>query len=225
MDTKQKSLKNEKKPWPTKEAMEQVYKMKLWGTNHSDFYSGIGSHHPEIINPYIEAIRLFLTSFKTPLTVCDLGCGDFNVGKELIQYAKKYIAIDIVPDLIRHHTEKFKQENVVFRCLDIAKDELPSGDCAIVRQVLQHLSNEEVQCIVDKLSCYTYVIITEHLPQGDFIPNKDIIAGQGTRLKKKSGINIVAPPFNCKVKEEKQLVSVVSNDHKGVIVTTLYKFF
>lgn len=81
MKKKENGTKRIKKPWPTKDAMEQVYEMKLWGGNKSDFYSGEGSHHPDIINPYIDVLTSFLTSFKNPLTVCDLGCGDFNVGK------------------------------------------------------------------------------------------------------------------------------------------------
>ena len=92
-----------KKPWPTKKAMEQVYKMKLWGDNQSDFYSGSGSHSPELVLPYIEVLTAFLTSFENPLTVCDLGCGDFNIGKQLVQHSKKYVAVDIVPDLSLIH--------------------------------------------------------------------------------------------------------------------------
>ena len=225
MKKKDNIAKRIKKPWPTKDAMEQVYKMKLWGDNKSDFYSGPGSHHPELVNPYLAILTSFLTSFKSPLTVCDLGCGDFNVGKELVKHTKKYVAIDIVPALIAHNKEKFKVENLAFHCLDIAVDDLPLGDCAIVRQVLQHLSNAEVQLIVSKLYNFKYVILTEHLPEGDFIPNKDIISGQGIRLKKQSGLNLVAPPFNFDVKEEKQLLSVTLNDNRGVIVTTFYKVF
>ena len=87
-----------KKPWPTKDAMAQVYRMKLWGDNRSDFYSGIGSHHPELVEPYIETVKSFLTSFETPLVVCDLGCGDFNVGKEVVEHSRKYVAVDIVEE-------------------------------------------------------------------------------------------------------------------------------
>ena len=212
-----------KKPWPTKEAMEQVYKLKLWGTNNADFYSGAGSHQPEIINPYIEVLKIFLTSFKTPITVCDLGCGDFNVGKELVKYSKNFVAVDIVEDLIAHNKEYFKEENVVFYCLDIAKDELPKADCALIRQVLQHVSNSEIHSIVSKLSAFKYVIVTEHLPVGNFTPNRNIISGQGIRLKKQSGVNLLAPPFNFKVKEEKQLVAIHLKDNKGIIITTLYQ--
>ncbi len=214
-----------KKPWPTKAAMEQVYEMNLWGGNTSDFYSGTGSHDPKIVKPYAATITSFLNSFETPLTVCDLGCGDFNVGKELVRHTQKYIAIDIVANLIAHNKEKFIAKNLEFLCLDIVVDDLPFGDCALVRQVLQHLSNEEVHHVLSKLTTFKYVILTEHLPEGPFVPNKDIISGQGTRLKKQSGLDVLAPPFTFKVKEEKEVLSIVLNNGKGVIVTTLYTMF
>lgn len=214
-----------KQPWPTKKAMEQVYEMNLWGGNASDFYSGIGSHDPSIVEPYIAAVSSFLSAFKTPLVVCDLGCGDFNVGKELVRYAAQYIGVDIVEDLIAHNKEHYRKENLAFFCLDIAKDPLPKGDCALVRQVLQHLSNAEVQKVLKKLTAFKYVILTEHIPKGEFLPNKDIISGQGIRLKKQSGLQILAPPFNFKVNKENQLLAIELNENKGIIVTTLYELF
>ena len=214
-----------KKPWPTRAVMEQVYELRLWGGEKIEFYSGLGSHQLEIIKPYIAVVISFLRSFKTPISVCDLGCGDFNVGKELVIYTKKYVAIDIVAPLITFNKEKFKEPNLEFHCLDIAVADLPIGDCAIVRQVLQHLSNGEVQAIVNKLLNFKYLILTEHVPKGDFIPNKDILSGQGIRLKKKSGINLLAPPFHLKVKEEKQLIAYSLEGNKGILVTTLYVLF
>lgn len=214
-----------KKPWPTKDAMKQIYSKNLWGTSTSNFYSGIGSHCPEIVNPYIDAVQSFLKSFKTPLTICDLGCGDFNVGKKLVKYSKKYVAIDIVEDLIKYNSKKYNDDHLEFLCLDIAKDELPTADCVLLRQVLQHLSNVEIKQIVNKLVNFKYVILTEHIPEGYFIPNKDIISGQGIRLKKQSGVNLLAEPFNLTIKEEKKLTSVTSGSAKGVIETTLYMIF
>lgn len=214
--------KRNKQPWPTKDAMEQVYDMKLWGGNQTDFYSGDGSHHPDIVEPYIAAVQSFLASFEKPLTVCDLGCGDFNIGKNLISNTQKYIGVDIVSGLIARNKNKFIAANLEFQCLDIATADLPIADCAIIRQVLQHLSNKEVLQVVEKLSNYKYVIITEHVPIGDFIPNIDIISGQGIRLKKQSGVDVVASPFNFKFKEQEELLSVVLDDGKGMIVTRLY---
>ena len=225
MKEKENAIQTNKKPWPAKEAMQQVYEMKLWGDNKSDFYSGEGSHNPEIVNPYINVISAFLTSLEDSLVVCDLGCGDFNVGKELVRYAKKYVAVDIVPGLILRNKEKFKEDNLEFLCLDIAVEDLPPADCAILRQVLQHLSNDEVKSIVNKLTAFKYVIVTEHLPEGDYTPNQDIISGQGIRFKKHSGVDLIAPTFNFKVKEEKQLLSISLKESKGRIVTTLYNVF
>jgi SAM-dependent methyltransferase len=225
MKKKENGTKRMKNPWPTKEAMEQVYEMKLWGGHESDFYSGVGSHPPAMVIPYIDVLKSFLTSFESPLVVCDLGCGDFNVGTELVKHTKRYVAVDIVKDLIARNKEKFNQENLEFHCLDIAVDDLPAGNCALLRQVLQHLSNGEVHRILSKLTDFKYVILTEHLPKGDFKPNEEIISGQGIRLKKQSGLNLLAPPFNFKVKEEKRLLYVSLDDYSGVIVTTLYKNF
>ncbi|MCG9972764.1 class I SAM-dependent methyltransferase [Christiangramia crocea] len=223
MREKEKTIKRSKKPWPTKAAMEQVYSMNLWGGNKAEFYSGIGSHHPDIINPYIEVVSSFLNSFEDPLSVCDLGCGDFNVGKELVKYTCKYIAVDIVEPLIAYNTKKFRQKDLEFHCLDIAADPLPSGDIAILRQVLQHLSNAEIQSILKKLSDFKYLILTEHFPQGDFEPNKDIISGQGTRLKKQSGLNLSSPPFDLKAIEKRTLLKIVLDNNEGVIETTVFK--
>ena len=211
-----------KKPWPTKDAMEQVYEMNLWGNNGTDFYSGLGSHHPEMVTPYVDVVRSFLTSFEEPLIVCDLGCGDFNVGKELILHSKKYVGIDIVPGLIERNRSMFKHDNLEFICLDISKDDLPSGECALIRNVLQHLSNNEVQGILERLKSFKYAIITEHIPDGNFTANVDIISGQGIRLKKGSGVDVLAPPFNFQVKEEIRLLSTVVDDFEGVNTTTLY---
>ena len=160
MKEKTNVVKKVKKPWSTKAAMEQVYEMKLWGDDSiSNFYSGGGSHNPEIVDPYIAVLKSFLTSFEVPLIVCDLGYGDFNIGKELVLYSKKYIAVDIVKELIDFNKEKFTSKNLEFQCLDIAVDNLPKGDCIIIRQVLQHVSNKEVQSILSKLADFKYLIL------------------------------------------------------------------
>ena len=211
-----------KKAWPTKAAMQQIYRKQLWGTNGTTFYSGSGSHDSNLVAPYIASVTSFLASLEEKIVVCDLGCGDFNIGSRLVPFAKNYIAVDIVEELIDHNRTAFQSPHLQFQCLDIAKDELPMGDCAIVRQVLQHLSNAEIKAIVSKLYCYKYLIITEHVPKGAFVPNLDIISGQGIRLKKQSGVDLLSPPFNVKAKETRHLVSLVPPEGNGLIHTMLY---
>ncbi|MTE28185.1 methyltransferase domain-containing protein [Winogradskyella sp. ZXX205] len=203
--------------------MEQIYEQHLWGGKEYDFYSGIGSHDPKTINPYLDVVIDFLKSKNNQLTVCDLGCGDFNIGKHLIPFTKNYIGVDIVESLIERNRTQFIAKNLTFQCLDIAKDELPNADCIILRQVLQHLSNQEIQQIVNKLKNYKYIILTEHLPDGEFKPNKDIISGQGIRLKQNSGVDVLAEPFKLKILDDKVLNEVILDIGKGRIVTTLYR--
>ncbi len=201
--------------------MQQIYAQGLWGSTQTDFYSGEGSHHTDIVNPFINQIVRFLSSFSEPLSVCDLGCGDFNIGKQLVPYTRKYLAIDIVPELIERNREMYKDKRLSFDCLDISRDKLPKADCAIIRQVLQHLSNAEILRIIPQLYQYSHVILTEHIPEGNFEPNKNIISGQGIRLKKKSGVDIHKAPFYLKSKDSKTLLTQNSESYKGILVTHL----
>ena len=211
-----------KTPWPTKAVMQQIYDKHLWGGAEYDFYSGEGSHRPEIVRPYLNAVISFLESHDRPLTVCDLGCGDFNIGKHLVPHAKKYIAVDIVNSLIERNKQTFLNPDLEFLCLDIAKDDLPKADCVILRQVLQHLSNNEILKILGQLSPYRYIILTEHLPNEPFTANHDIISGQGNRTKYSSGVKLTEAPFYFNIKKQTVLNNVVLENQKGRISTLLF---
>lgn len=214
-----------KQAWPTRDTMTQIYDKHFWGGEEFDFYSGYGSHDLQIVQPYIDAIRTFFELHNQNLIVCDLGCGDFNVGKQLVEFTESFIAIDIVENLIKRNKALFKADNLEFYCLDISQDELPKADCIILRQVLQHLSNNEIIRIVRKLSNYKYIVLTEHIPIGEFTVNKDVISGQGIRLKYNSGVDLLATPFNLKVKKEILLNEIKLGTNKGIIKTVLYELF
>ncbi|KOY50856.1 class I SAM-dependent methyltransferase [Polaribacter dokdonensis] len=211
-----------KKPWPTKKVMEQIYDQNLWGGNKDEIYSGSGSHNPKIVQPYLEVVINFLKSFQEPIIVLDLGCGDFNVGRQLLAFSNKIIAVDIAENVINYNKAKYANNSLEFQCLDISKDDLPRADVVILRQVLQHVSNKEVHSVLNKLKEYKYVILTEHLPNQEFVPNKDIISGQGIRIKNQSGLIITKEPFNFKYKKQQELESTILDNNKGVIKTWLF---
>lgn len=207
----------------TKEVMSEIYQKKKWGGRQKDFYSGSGSHSRKVIRPYIKTVSSFLGNFENRLVVCDLGCGDFNIGKNLVQYSKKYIGIDIVDDLIDRNKRLFKNEKLEFHCLNIVSDNLPNGDCILVRQVLQHLSNEEIKMAVKKFRKFKHIIVTEHIPEGEFLPNIEKSTGAGTRLSKNSGVVLTAAPFNMDPVESTELLRI---RYRGaLIVTTYYQNF
>lgn len=206
----------------TRDIMADIYANNKWGGRNRNFYSGRGSHKKKIINPYIKIITELVQGLGPELTILDLGCGDFNVGKEIVPHAGDYIAIDVVEELIERNKKEYKNENLRFNCLNIVEDDLPEADCVLIRQVMQHLSNKDISKVAMKLSRYPHVIVTEHLPKGEFTPNLDKPTGADIRLSIGSGVILTKPPFNLKPKKESKLMEV--NYWGGTIVSTYYQF-
>lgn len=203
---------------------KKIYKEKIWSPDGdlSEFYSGTGSHNITIVEPYVRAVIDFLESFKDKQNVVDLGCGDFNVGHQTSSYVNKYIACDIVDELITRNKSIYRDSNVNFKVVNIVDDDLPDGDIVFIRQVLQHLSNADIFKVIPKLYKYKFLIITEHLPNSpNFTPNKDFVSGPSIRLERNSGIILTEPPFNLLFKKSKEICLV--NEDSGSIVTTMYE--
>ncbi|OGX15781.1 MAG: hypothetical protein A2166_03095 [Omnitrophica WOR_2 bacterium RBG_13_41_10] len=182
-----------------KEIFTEIYDNKLWGNGLNKFYSGPGSAEELIVQPYVQKISDFLRAYipKKPRIV-DLGCGNFEVGKHFIDYCSEYIGVDIVPKLIEELNKTKATSAVNFLCLDIIDDELPNGDIAFLRQVLQHLSNEQILKILPKLRKYKIVFITEHYPTPNpgIVFNKNMVPGVRIRLEENSGAYLDKMPFN-----------------------------
>lgn len=198
-----------------------IYKKNIWGKKFNyKFYSGNGSHSQKIIKPYIKIINKILKRHKSSIVV-DCGCGDFNVGKELFLNTKKYIGIDIFKDLIDLNKEKFIHPKLIFVKKDITKDKLPVADFCIVRQVLQHLSNEDILLFLKNIkNRYKFLIITEHLPKKKFLANKNIKTS--FHIRGDSGVILHKPPFMMKFRSMKKIHEVSATPDPGIISTTLY---
>ena len=221
------------------EIFDKIYSDKIWGvSSDGNANSGVGSHLPYIIEPYIRVVKLFLSKVK-PSVVVDLGCGDFNVGKNFTTYTKKYLACDVSPLIIDHNKSKYKNfDNVEFLNIDICKDKLPKGEIAFVRQVLQHLSNKAIENFVNYINeCkpFKYLLVTEHLSTSNLmIPNINKPSGSRIRTRFNSGIILHKKPFliSCKSYEVlldipvslKYPLSSRNKDPDSKIITILYSF-
>ena len=201
-----------------KEIFTHIYDNNVWVSpdRNVKYYSGGGSHEPQIVLPYVEAVTKLLGLFSSPPNVVDLGCGDFAVGSKYRHACNRYIACDIVDGLIEHNKVVYKDLNVDFRVLNIVEDEIPDGDIVFIRQVLQHLSNASIKKIIDKVSKkFKHIVITDNIHSGeDAVPNIDI--EDGHKCRHKSGVVLTQPPFNLKPSAEFRICAVNS------IVTTLY---
>ena len=180
------------------DAFSTIYQSHSWGSlEDRPFCSGDGSTREDAVGPYCEKVRAFIEDHGIKHVV-DLGCGDFQVGSRLIQSDIHYTGVDVVPDLVRYNQQRFGSLNVGFRCGNIIDDDLPPGELCLVRQVLQHLSNQQISKTLKSLRRYQYVIVTEHVYAGPGLRrNRDKPQGPGTRIPKRSGVFVESSPFNC----------------------------
>ncbi len=186
---------------PVGEAFSTIYQSHAWGSRQDGpFCSGDGSIREDAVGPYCDMVRGFVEDNNIKRVV-DLGCGDFGVGSRLIGPDVHYTGVDVVPDLISYNQERFGSPGVEFRRLNIIEDDPPPGDLCLVRQVLQHLSNAQIQRTLKSLTRYRYVIVTEHVYSGVGVRhNLDKPQGPGTRIPKRSGVFLESPPFSCNAK-------------------------
>jgi hypothetical protein len=193
-----------------KDVFSGIYNEKIWGESGHEFCSGSGSTIEKIRQPYIDLIIRYLQSSDEGQTVVDLGCGDMEIGKRLLPYSDAFIGVDVVPEIIKKHQSKNWDHEVQFYCLDLIEEELPDGDICLLRQVLQHLSNEEILRILPKLKKYRVVFITEHYPtpNSEIIPNKNMIHGPGVRVYCNSGVYLDKPPFDIPKSYVKEVLTV-----------------
>lgn len=226
LETKQNSTKS------TEQVFTDIYLKNKWGGGKGEYCSGSGSRDMEIISPYVDMIfdKADSEHFRG-LTFLDLGCGDFQVGKQLLSLCSLYIGVDIVKPIILAHQKYFNgNHSAQFLHMNIVDDELPTADVCFVRQVFQHLSNDQILKVLPKLASYKLVFITEHYPKdSDSIrPNIDKIHGGGIRAVFNSGIYLTKPPFNLPEEQLNLVLEVPGSNlgsgiHPGVIRTFMYK--
>lgn len=214
----------------TRALFQTIYETNRWGSSgdpQDRYFSGTGTRTPQVAGPYVSSLRSFLSYFsliagRLP-DVVDLGCGDFTIGAQLRSRCGRFVACDIVAPLIEFNRVKYRDADVEFIALDMCEDDLPNGDVALVRQVFQHLSNDQVSNALAKIvGRFDFLVMTEHLPaELDFTPNRDIPCVGDWRVSEGSGVVLTAPPFNLKPRVSMPLLDL--SPGLGRIVTTLYR--
>lgn len=180
----------------TEEVFAEIYRDNTWGGEKGSFHSGAGTSNPNT-HIYIEQLVKFISE-NNIRSVLEIGCGDFTIMQQVLsQVQVAYTGGDVVEALIQHHQATHQDAQTHFIQLNAIKDSLPAADLVIIRQVLQHLSNEQILQILPKLNNFRYALITEHVPvTADLEYNLDKISGPHIRMRINSGVFIDKPPFN-----------------------------
>jgi hypothetical protein len=117
----------------------------------------------------------------------DIGCGDFNWMRN-VEGDFEYLGLDVVPTVIRRNSAEYANPRRRFVCLDATSVQIPSGDVAICREVLFHLSFRDGLRLLRNIKAanFKYVLLTTE--QSVWF-NSDIRNGEHRR------INLSKAPF------------------------------
>lgn len=207
------------------EVFEKIYEEKRWGNSDIEnrkYSSGDGTRDKEVVGEYIDAVTVFLSKQEGLKTGLDLGCGDFSVGVAFCDLFKDYQAMDVAKNVIKENKTIYKSKKVRFSVLDLTSGQIPSTDVILVRQVLQHLSNDEIKKFIKNIEGkFRHLIVTESLSKSMFFrSNKDINTGPGIRIHEKSGVVLEDNPFNLKFSKMDVIMEVVKG--RELFVTKVY---
>lgn len=161
----------------------EIYNRNMWGEG-----SGGGSRYEDCIS-YVTLIQDILRS-KAISTVVDLGCGDWQFSRFINWAQVHYIGIDVVESVVATNTSSYGKEKIEFRCFDPIgnPDLMPKGDLVLVKDVFQHLSNQNVCKLLELIEGFRCGLITND------IPGKNIDCRNGDTRP----IDVTMAPFNLK---------------------------
>jgi glycosyltransferase involved in cell wall biosynthesis len=163
---------------------EDIYQKNVWGNSES--HSGHGSS--------ASATRFLRTALSQLLSdlgvksMLDVPCGDFN-WMRLLDLPVDYFGADIVPQLIEANQRKYSRPGRAFTLLDVVKDPLPNSDLVFSRDLLVHLSEQDIRSALANIieSGAKYLVATTFTSRDK---NVDIETGQWRPL------NLQRPPFS-----------------------------
>jgi SAM-dependent methyltransferase len=132
-----------------------IYERGIWGGG-----SGSGSA-PEHAGPYMEFLGAFL-HFNKVRSVVDVGCGDWQFSRHIDWGERRYEGIDVVPSVIEANRRRFGTPTRTFTCVNLLEEGTPrpSGDLLLMKDVLQHLSNENAAKLLALASRFRFSLIT-----------------------------------------------------------------
>jgi len=124
---------------------EKIKEENAWGSVET--VSGIGSELRNTVT-LREELKFVFSKYKIK-SILDIPCGDFNWMNEVDLKDVEYTGADILDSLIESNKEKYPDYKFINS--NIISDDLPSVDLILVRDMLGHLTNENVHATLDNI--------------------------------------------------------------------------
>jgi SAM-dependent methyltransferase len=171
-----------------KHVFERIYAHNDWG--HGSGEGSLALH----VRPYVKFLQRFL-SLRRVASVIDFGCGDWQFSQMIRWGDIAYRGYDIVPAVVTANRLRFQTQQVSFHEIGTDFSDLPPADLLIVKDVLQHWSDETVAKFLPVLSRYRCALITNCVNPAGRTKNLPIPDG-GFRY-----IDVRLPPFHVDARE------------------------
>ena len=162
-----------------KAVFTDIYARNVWGGHGSG-----GGSDPAQAKPYCDFVSRYLINSGI-YTVLDIGCGDLRVARAIEWGVVNYIGIEassgwVAPSLLGPRM-------IVLGGTDALTAHLPAADLVLCKEVLQHLSNDQVELLLTRTDHYPRRLFTSYVGEGT---NSDIVTGQSRP------VDLTLPPFN-----------------------------
>lgn len=162
----------------------RIYETAEWGSFESVSGPGSGLARTEDLRRELPAL---LTELGVR-TLLDAGCGDFHWLQAAELPLRRYVGVEVVPELLAEVAHRHKRPGRRFVRADITRDRLPRADLVLCRDVLIHFPDEDV---VRALANFArtgarWLLATTFVER----PRNDPIELGGWRT-----LNLEAPPF------------------------------
>src|SRR5262245_14363997 len=157
---------------------DTIHKHSIWGGS-----SGAGSDLRNTV-VYVAYVQHLIDHLGVQ-SIVDLGCGDWRFAKHLKFGDRRYLGVDIVASVIAANQAAYGSETIRFERADVTTFEIPPCDLLLCKDVLQHLSNDNVRAILDRSARARFALFTN-----DYHPANEDCPNGSTRP-----LDITAPPF------------------------------
>jgi len=162
---------------------DDIFEHNLWGSGESKSGEGSTLKATDVLR---EELVYILKRYKIK-SILDAGCGDYNWMQSMDLKGIDYTGGDTVKSLIKSNKKKYP--DVKFIDLDITKECSPKADLVLCRDVLGHLTNENVFRALENISnSGSKYLLTTTLTRWNF--NADPTVDGGWRF-----INLLIKPF------------------------------
>lgn len=165
-----------------KSIFENIYLNREWGSNRT--LSGEGTL-PEAAEEYVRYLSEFLKSNKDINSILDVGHGDWKMWPRGYFDKYNYTGVDTAHQIVEECKREFSGDNIKFIEGDFLEIELPKSDVLLIKDVLIHLSDEDILRSLKKIRDFKYSLITTDIKSNGW----RVLAGNIKREFKK-GIDL-----------------------------------